>query len=288
MFRYIFISLILPAAFLAQAVAGENRTGTFILSDWDGPPLTIHYVEPEADEFKSAPVVIVLHGVRRNADDYAANWHDLVSQYGFRVYAPEFSKRDFRGAEFYNLGGIGTEGPYAYAAFEPLFEAILARGSTAEGYYLFGHSAGAQVVHRALLFEDLRHLHLAFAANAGWYTMPDENVRWPYGLAGTPANEDDLRVWFARPMMLLLGEEDTDPQDPNLRRSLEALSQGRHRFERGATFLYAARDKAAALKTPFVWRGGTVPGVAHDNAGMAKAAAPLIAAHAETLTGDSP
>lgn len=278
---------LLPVCLLASALASDVRTGTFTFSEWDGPSLIVHYVEPETADLAASPVVIVMHGVRRNADDYARNWADLAAEHGLRIYAPTFSKRDFRGAALYNLGGIGTEGPFAFAAIEPLFTAITQRGE-ADGYYLFGHSAGAQFVHRALLFEDVSRLKLAFAANAGWYTMPDEAAKWPYGLAGSPADVDDLRAWFAKPLIVLLGEEDNDPKARNLRRSFEALEQGPHRFARGASFLYAAQDKAKAIAVSLVWRGLTVPGVAHDNAGMARAAAPVIAQHAKATSGGAP
>ncbi|MEE4210990.1 MAG: hypothetical protein V2I43_17205 [Parvularcula sp.] len=284
--RFLSILLLLPVLLIQHAWAGDARTGTFLFSDWDGPPLTVHFVEPDGTADRDAPVVIVLHGVGRNADDYAANWQDIVEQYGFRVYAPEFTRDDFPGADYYNLGGIGTDGPYAFTALEPLFAAVRGRGGEATGYYLFGHSAGAQVVHRALLFEDLDHLELAIAANAGWYTMPDTEAAWPYGLARTEADETDLQAWFGKPLMILLGGSDTDPRDRNLRRSKEALEQGPHRFARGEAFIRAAQAKAAELGVPFIWRGSSVPGVAHDNAGMAKGAAPIIAAHARLREGD--
>ena len=288
MHRYFLTLLIIAVVFVQSALAGEIRSGQFTFSGWDGPALEVHYIEPAEDDMADAPVVIVMHGVRRNADDYARNWRELAKEYGFRIYAPEFSQRDFKGAELYNLGGIGTDHPSSYAAIEPLFASIMERGGTTDGYYLFGHSAGAQFVHRALLFEDLAHLKLAFSANAGWYTMPDETLDWPYGIKGTAADEDDLRTWFGKPMMILLGEEDTDPRDRNLRRSMEALKQGPHRFARGVTFINAAKAKADELGVPLIWRGGTVPGVAHDNAGMAIAAAPLIAAHEKNKVDTQP
>jgi hypothetical protein len=273
MHRCFLTPLIIAVVFVQSALAGEIRSGQFTFSSWDGPALEVHYIEPAEDDMADAPIVIVMHGVRRNADDYARNWRELAKEYGFRIYAPEFSQRDFKGAELYNLGGIGTDHPSSYAA---------------DGYYLFGHSAGAQFVHRALLFEDLDHLKLAFSANAGWYTMPDETLDWPYGIKGTPADEDDLRAWLVKPMMILLGEEDTDPRDRNLRRSMEALKQGPHRFARGVTFINAAKAKADELGVPLIWRGGTVPGIAHDNAGMAIAAAPLIAAHEKNKVDTQP
>ena len=265
--------VILPAGLVsAQGI----RTGRFEFTDWDGPALTIHYVEPALDDLADAPVVIVMHGVNRNADDYRDNWRDLARRYGLRVYAPEFSSREFPGAALYNLGGVGTDGPFAYSAIEPLFQAIATRGGTPGGYHLFGHSAGAQFVHRALLFEDLPHLIRAYSANAGWYTLPDATIDWPYGLQGVEGVSYDMGRWLQSPMTVMLGDADTDPDDPNLRRTPEAMVQGPHRYARGAYFMGLARDRAGELGVPFAWDAFRVPDVAHDNAGMAQAAAYLI------------
>lgn len=277
MLRYTAALLLAIALGSGPALSGDWQSGRFVFAEWSGPPINVYYIEPPADLMPDAPVVIVLHGVNRNADEYAANWRNLARTHGLRIYAPEFSTRAFPGAAMYNLGGIGTDGPYAFSAIEPLFSAITMRGGEADGYYLFSHSAGAQFVHRALLFEELPRLNTAFSANAGWYTLPDLQTPWPYGLGGTPADEESLRRWAGQPLVLLLGDQDTDPDDRNLRRTPEAEAQGPHRYARGAFFMSAARDRAHSLDTRFAWTAYNVPGVAHDNAGMAQAAAQLIA-----------
>lgn len=280
MLRTLFTLLLAAIIPCGPALAEQVRTGSFVFSAWSGPPLRVFFVEPGPEAMDEAPVVIVLHGVNRNADDYARNWRALARRYGLRIYVPEFSDQAFPGAAHYNLGGIGTGSPHAYAAIEPLFTAIAGRGGEAGGYYLFGHSAGAQFVHRALLFEDLTRLNTAYAANAGWYTLPDATIAWPYGLGGVPVDDDAVRHWTGQPLVVLLGERDNDPQHRHLRRTPEADAQGPHRYARGTFFVETARDRAAALGTPFGWTVNSVPGVAHDNAGMARAAASLIRAEA--------
>lgn len=287
MLRYLSAILVAVTVASGSALADDVRSGSFVFSAWSGPPVTVFFVEPAPDVMEDAPVVIVLHGVDRNADDYARNWESLARQFGLRIYAPEFSAQSFPGAALYNLGGVGTDGPHAFAAIEPLFSAISGRGGQATGYYLFGHSAGAQVVHRALLFEEMPRLHEAYAANAGWYTMPDTRSPWPYGLHGTPADEDSVRRWVGLPLVVMLGDRDTDPDDPNLRRSTEAAAQGEHRYARGMHFVAAAEAAAVTLGAAFSWRVVRVPGIAHDNAGMAQTAAVLIAAEALRAAGQA-
>jgi len=52
-------------------------------------------------------------------------------------------------------------------------------------FSMFGHSAGAQFVHRYITFMPQGHLRAAVAANSGWYTLPDQTLKLPYGLKHT-------------------------------------------------------------------------------------------------------
>lgn len=273
------------AAFLSLVGCQASPSAVrFHFDDWSGPVLAIHGVEPlgAADD---APVVIVMHGVRRNAGEYRDNWIDLAEDYGLRVYAPEFDQARFPGPEGYNLGGAQTGNASAFDAIEPLFRSIQAeRGSRAETYYLFGHSAGAQFVHRAICFSDMPGLALAISANAGWYTLPDTGQAWPYGMQDAPEGACEIEDWLAASLLVMLGTQDTDPNDPSLRKAPEAMEQGQNRLERGMNFFETARNAARSSGSEFAWRIGFVEGVAHDNAGMAIAAAPVIVDHA----GQSP
>ncbi|WP_321487958.1 hypothetical protein [uncultured Hyphomonas sp.] len=265
---------------VACATAPESSDGRtdFVFEDWAGPALTVYAIEPEGLA-PDAPVVIVMHGVKRNADDYRDNWVDLANTYGFRIYAPMFDQASFPGADYYNLGGVGTDAVSAYDAIEPMFDFVTAhRGVSASHYSIFGHSAGSQFVHRFVCFADPARMNLAITANAGWYTMPTGEAEWPYGLGGIDTADCDAANWLARPMLVLLGDQDVDPMDPNLRRTPEALAQGTTRFERGHAFYEMASSAAEALGVELGWTKQIVPGVAHDNRGMALAAADVIAA----------
>ena len=261
---------------------------SFVFDGWEGAPLNIYAVEPE-DAAPDAPVIIVMHGVLRNADEYLDNWRKLAGELGVRVYAPEFDDERFPGASGYNYGGLGLDGPGAFDAIEPLYIYIrdnrLAAPQSADaaadgGYILFGHSAGAQFVHRFICFAETPNMRLAIAANAGWYTLPEGAYDWPYSLEGAPEEPCNLRDWFAKPLLVMLGDQDNDPQYYNLRKTEEAAAQGPHRLARGLNFLRLARDISEARDIEIAWRFEIVEGVGHDNLGMAKAAALLIVADA--------
>jgi len=98
--------------------------------------------------------------------------------------------------------------------------------------------------------------------------MPDFKVEMPYGLGGSPLDEDSLAAALQRPLVVLLGTEDTDPNHPELRKTPEAEAQGPHRWARGHQFYAEAKKRASKLGVPFAWKLGTAPGVAHSDKGM--------------------
>lgn len=100
--------------------------------------------------------------------------------------------------------------------------------------------------------------------------MPDEQTDFPYGLRGTDAS---LEAAFSRRLVVLLGEADTDPEDPFLRTTEEATRQGATRLERGHAFCKAAREKAAMLGADLEWKLEVVPGATHLDRQMMPAAA---------------
>lgn len=159
-----------------------------------------------------------------------------------------------------------------------MFDAIkTATGNQSADYFLYGHSEGGQFVHRlVLLLPDARFAR-AIAANPGWYTMPAFNTQFPYGLGSAPASEASLKKSFTRDFALLLGDRDTDPNHPELRRTPQAMAQGAHRFERGQNYMKHATQQAKALNVELAWRLEVVPRAAHENRKMSQAAATLFA-----------
>lgn len=273
--------LLLP---LAAAEAGPTQArGRFVFSGWDGPPLPVWYQRPKTVT-PATRVVIVMHGVNRDADRYRDEWSGLALSCDFIVIVPEFGNADFPGSAGYNTGFFadadGTLRPrrlWSFAAIEPLFDEVRRRmGTDAERYTLYGHSAGAQFVHRYVMFMPEARIERAITANAGWYTMPDPATPFPYGTKDAPITQEGLARALGKPLTVLLGTADTDTADPDLRRTAEANRQGPHRLARGQQFYAEGRDFAKRLETPFGWKLEFVPGVGHTNALMAKAAAKLI------------
>jgi len=251
----------------------------------DGSAIAVWTYRP-AGLAPTAPLVIVMHGVHRNAGVYRDNWIAAADRYRLLVAAPEMTKAQFPGGRGYNRGNMFDadkkplpRSEWAWPVIEKVFDAVRrAAGAKVERYVLFGHSAGAQFTHRFVLFGGATRASATISANAGWYTMPTFAERFPYGLDGGPIDDDELKRALARPMVIMLGDRDTDPNHKYLRRTRRADRQGANRFQRGQAFFSAAQAASKRLGAPLNWRLEIVPGVGHANAGKTAASARWIAA----------
>lgn len=258
--------------------------GKFRFDDGVVPALDVYYYVPR-DATVDSPVLLALHGSGRDAEGLREDWVAKAEQYDVLVFAPEFTDTAFPGSSGYILGNVFADGndpvgqapkpleQWAFSVIEPLFDDILARTENrAQTYDLFGHSAGGQFLHRFVLFFPNARYDRVVATNAGWYTVPDPAIGFPYGLANSPL-EDDPPLWFDRDLTIFLGEDDTDPNSAGLRHTPEADAQGLNRFERGNHF----HSRSRALSTgAFEWNLETTPGVAHDQRRMSQRAADLL------------
>ncbi|MGN7147521.1 hypothetical protein ACTHQ6_00825 [Arthrobacter sp. SAFR-179] len=244
-------------------------------------PIRVWYKAP--DDPSAAQILIVMTGAHRDGESYRADWLPLIESSNTLLLVLEFSRDDYPGAASYNQGNIldakGNINPpeaWTFNVVEDLFQAVVRdTNSKADRYALFGHSAGGQFVHRFMEFTQKNHVSVAVAANAGWYTMPDQSIDYPYGLKNAPLSSKELRDAFSRPLVILLGADDVDPKDPLLQRDRQTDEQGDNRLTRGLAF-YEASRKAAREGDKFKWALTVVPGAAHDHKQMAAAAAPLL------------
>lgn len=249
-------------------------------------PILVRYHLP-AGYAPSTPIVFVMHGNGRTGDSYFRVWQQPAIDYGFLLVVPEFDAEQYPGSRSYNLGNIfpgeeptsrNPESDWTFTAIEELFDVMrVAAGSTRTAFRIYGHSAGSQFVHRLLMTRPEAPVERAVAANAGWYTMPTEEVRWPYGLGESGFELTSLAERFQQDVTILVGDQDTDPNHPGLRRTPEALAQGPHRLARGHTFYEVAETAAESLGVPFAWTFETVPGAEHRNSQMAPRAAAILA-----------
>jgi poly(3-hydroxybutyrate) depolymerase len=197
--------------------------GSFSFVDEEGDPskqITVYTYLPQGLKPSAARIVFVMHGHGKNARGYRDTWSEHADKYEFMVVAPLFDSEQWGGGEYSYASVVSKEGKlrdasmWSFNVVEHLFDAIKgATGNESSTYFLYGHSEGGQFVHRLVLFLPDARYAKAVAANPGWYTMPTFDIKFPYGLGGSPATEGSLQQSLGRAFVLLLGDRDTDPND---------------------------------------------------------------------------
>jgi poly(3-hydroxybutyrate) depolymerase len=280
----LFFSLSISAQSLsAQSIMPKKGKQSFLFSDSKlrlPAPVTVWMYSP-TDRPDTLPVVIMLHGAERNASAYIDQWAPVADLYQLVVVAPTFDKEYFKGSDRYNLGNVWDERSalftpakeWTFSVIEPLFDQLVKElRSSQTHYYLSGHSAGAQFVHRFLYFVPQNRAAKVFIANAGWYTLPDMQTNYPFGVKNIPQIKQQLTGFFSKPLLLALGEADVDTTSANFQKGDPYSLQGPNRFERGKNFFKTVQAAAMAQRSPLNWTLVTLPGVAHSNAETAKQA----------------
>lgn len=276
----------MQSACAAPQIVIEPRSGSFTYVDAQGDAtkqITVYTYLPAGLAAKDAKILFALHGAGKNAKGMRDTWVEHADKYGLMVVAPLFDPAQWgQGAYSYasvidKAGKRQEPSHWSYSVIEHLFDDIRsATGNAAAAYYLYGHSEGAQFVHRLVtLLPDARYSR-AVAANAGWYMMPAFNVKYPHGLGGAPVTEPVLKKALGRDFVVLLGDRDTDPNHYQLSKAPQAMAQGAQRFERGQNYFREAQNRAAQLQCPFGWRLQTVLNAAHENSKMSRAAAAIL------------
>jgi len=261
----------------------------FTFKNWDGPAIPVWTYVPKSvskeQDVGSLPILIVMHGTKRDGDRYRDEWAGIAEQNGFVIVAPTFSKAEFPKSSGYNLGGVfekdghtmRPESKWTFSAIEPLFDEVVGTlKSQQKQYTIYGHSAGSQFVHRFLFYKPNARVKRYIPANAGWYTLADEGHTYPYGLGGAGVSQENQKAALQKDVLVLLGDQDIDANHQHLRRTPEAMWQGKHRFARGLTFFKNADKQAKLYDIPFGWKVGIVKGATHSNAQMAVGTAEFV------------
>lgn len=227
--------------------------------------------------YRDGPLLLVFHGVNRNAEDYRNFAITMAERFGAIVAAPLFDRERYP-REAYQQGGILVDGVvqprerWTFSRLPGLIAELRARtGNPDLPFYIVGHSAGGQFVARlAALAGDLGAVRLV-AANPGSHLFPTREAPYGYGFGGLPddlANDEAMRRFLAVPLTLYLGTGDNDPNHPSLDRSPPALEQGAHRYARGLACFATAERLARERGWAFNWRKVEVADINHDAARM--------------------
>jgi len=259
----------------------EKWEGSGVMVFWDdvpqdARPIRLFYFVP-ADANQYSPLVFVFHGVERNAMDYRNALINKARAYNFILVAPEFSEDAFPTSNAYQLGNLFADGEapqpgqlkpreaWTFSLIPKIIDFVKLRVPSKRNDVSFiGHSAGAQFLHRLLLFMPELQVDKAVVSAAGWYTLPDESVVFPYGIEATSLQRPNVTQFFARRILVQVGQLDNDPNAPFLRRNAPSDLQGTNRLERAQYFFERSRQLAQNQQSAFVWSFHPIPGLNHN------------------------
>lgn len=191
------------------------------------------------------PIFVAVHGLACNPHDLARAFSPYCETAGVILLAPFFTKEQH--ADYQRLGRVGRGVRADLALDRCVAEVVSLTGADAKQLYMFGHSGGAQFVHRYLMAHPHR-VAAAVAASAGWYTFPDTQSRFPYGIRPhrkLPGVSFDPEEFLRVPVTVLVGQDDVEGEQ--LRRTDRVnRQQGKNRVDRARNWAAAMRATAAA------------------------------------------
>ena len=267
------------------------------------PVLVLYYI-PRGFDIKKMPVLFAMSGAERVGTTQTGAWKPFADKYGFILVAPQFLRESDLSAvdpsrkaiyktgtywqeNDYQFGHVATEvnssnlyprGQWTYNIIELLFDYLCHEtGNTSDGYYIFGHSAGAQFVNRMVMAFPEARIKKAVAANPSTWAWPalDDGVQkmddggnylyneggtaqrqlcgWPYNLHGIYGTSAELKAPFGKKLYIQIGSKDVETSSLDM--SVYANATGSRRLYRARNFYKVCKDVAAAsgLTCSFVY-----------------------------------
>ena len=226
--------------------------------------------------YSNGPLIMVFHGVLRNAEEYRDDSVEMGDRFGALIVAPMFDEKSFPKPR-YQFGGILLDGkatPREEWTGE-FVNRITAEVRRREGrpempLYLIGHSGGAQFLIRVAAFVKTDAKRIV-AANPGTHVFPNRELPFPIRLWEAAHAElqtdEQLKAYLAQPLTFYLGSNDTE-RDEHLDVTPPAEAQGNYRFERGKNAFAAAKKLAQEHNWPFGWKLVIADNIEHDHTKM--------------------
>nr|AOE13437.1 conserved hypothetical protein [uncultured bacterium] len=259
-----------------------NTTGSFTFTPQaplNRNPLEVFYHIPDGD-ITTMPILMSLHGASRNGESYRDYWIQMANEHGFMVIAPEFTTENYPGlGDNYNMSNIFDDGDnpsletfndkseWTFSTLDPLFDYVkVAASNIRETYNAWGHSGGAQFLHRFVTYLPNSKLDIAVCSNAGWYTVAENGVSFPYGIDNGQLPTTDLITAYSKKLIVHLGKNDTNSDSSTgiRRNGVVDAQQGIHRFERGQYFFNTSQATAQNMEVTFNWEKHEVAGIGHQ------------------------
>ena len=235
--------------------------------------MKLYTYKPE--HFRDGPMLMVFHGVLRNADEYRDHSVPMGDRFGALIVAPLFDEKTFPKPK-YQFGGIVEDGKAVPADqrtgeyVNRIAKEIRRReGRSDMPYALIGHSGGGQFVGRLAAFVKTDAQRIVIS-NPSSYTLPTVKADFPYGFGGLPEElqtDEMFKAYLAQPVTIYVGSKDIE-RDEYFDDSERADAQGRSRFERGKNAYDFAKRLAAEHGWPCRWKLVVAEDVEHNHEKM--------------------
>jgi pimeloyl-ACP methyl ester carboxylesterase len=195
----------------------------------------------------AAPAIVAVHGITRGVEEMVTHLAPRTRATGRTLVVPHFDKTHW---PRYQRAACKNRADWSLIR---LMDALRAEAAVSPmPFDLSGFSGGAQFAHRfAWLYPDLAG-RLCLTA-PGWWTLPDPQAAWPYGMGSAPRDRAqgfrlraNLRRFLDREILVCVGRQDVE-RDSNLRTGVPVDErQGPHRLARARRWYAETRAAARA------------------------------------------
>lgn len=236
-----------------------------------GKTIPVFLYKPES--FQGERILVVMHGVKRNAEQYRDHAEKMGDRFGALIVTPLFDTKQFPSVK-YQRGGVVNQNnepqprdEWTYLLIPEIVDGIRDLENKQDIlFYVIGHSAGGQFVVRmsALLNTGAKRL---VASNPGSLIFPTRDSPFGYGFGGLPdelSSDEQIKKFLSAPLTLYVGTDDNKP-DEYFDDSSDAMKQGGGRYQRSHACFETAKRLAKEKGWPFAWRIVDAPRIGHDH-----------------------
>lgn len=208
------------------------------------------------------PVLVVVHGISRNAAEIAMRFaiHPAFSR--ITIIAPLFTKEGF--GQYQQLQTRSPDQTPADVGLNRLLGELAAEHEIdTDRFALFGFSGGAQMAHRFAMFHPGRVTRLC-VVSAGWYSLPRTDLPYPYGIGGDDGAALIGPDFLDIPTTVIVGNRDTRVDASVRQDDMIDPHQGKNRLRRARCYSRAMAAYAESLSKANRPQLLTLHGMSHD------------------------
>jgi poly(3-hydroxybutyrate) depolymerase len=177
-----------------------------------GPVPREYFYHFPAGLHAASPIIVSVHGISMNAAEHMVRMRSLAEATGAAIVAPCFRKKLY--PRYQQLEDSQTGIRSDLALIDILADVRRRSGIRTRKIHITGFSGGAQFAHR-FAFYHADMVASCVSCSAGWYTFPDPETAYPFGIADSqgPTGMSVHADWRKVPHHVVVGSRDTAIED---------------------------------------------------------------------------